>query len=164
MQWLTYLYWAFLTTCSAFIFWRGGPPERVGILIAWIASVASNLAILASVGIRFQQVEHGVFIVDLATAGAFLALALCADRFWPLWVAGIHLVGLATHAAMLMSPTVVPWVYAWIQGFWAYPIVALMVIGSVRHQKRLRRYGADRSWNSFLVAIGRMRQRTGPTG
>ena len=164
MQWLAYFYLAYITTCSAYIFWRGGAPERAGILIAIIASIASNLAILASVGLRFQQVEIGVFVVDLVTMGAFLALALYADRFWPLWVAGIHLVGLATHAAMLLSPTVVPWVYAWIQAFWAYPIVVLMVIGAVRHQKWLSRYGADNSWNGSFAVAGRIRQRTGPIG
>ena len=164
MSWLTYLYWAFFIPCSAYVFWKGGPPEKIGISIALAASIASNLAVSATFGLRFRQVEIGVFWVDVATFTAFLALALYADRFWPLWVTGMHLVGVATHTAMLVSPAVVPWVYGWIQGFWAYPIILLIVVGAARHQRRLRLYGADNSWSGSFAAAGRTVRRNGPTG
>lgn len=131
-----------------------------------IAVVASATTLVAHriQAAHFSRVDTGTFVIDVITFFAFLFLALWADRFWPLWIAGIHLVGVATHTAKLVSPTVVPWVYGWIQGFWSYPIVVLIVIGAVRHQKRLKLYGADSSWSGFFVASARIRRRNGPTG
>lgn len=131
-----------------------------------IAVVASAVTLVTHrvEAVYFSKVETGTFVIDVITFFAFLLIALWADRYWPLWIAGIHLVGVATHTAKLVSPTVVPWVYNWIQGFWSYPIVVLIVIGSVRHQKRLRRYGVDNSWNDFFAAVIRIKPRTGPSG
>ena len=158
---MLYVYWMFLTPCAAYIFLKGGPPERAGISIALLASIVSHLVVTGSRAIRFQQVEAGVFAVDLLTLAAFLILALRADRFWPLWITGIHLVGVATHTAMLVSPAVLPWVYGWIQGFWAYPITIIMIIATWRHQKRLRRFGVDSSWNASFAVFGRSGRQSG---
>jgi hypothetical protein len=156
-------YWTFLVLCGAYVFAKGGSPERMAMAIAVLASAATLIAHRLE-AVYFSKVETGPFVIDVITFFAFLLLALWADRFWPLWIAGIHLVGVATHTAKLVSPAVVPWVYNWIQGFWSYPIVVLIVIGSARHQKRLRLYGADNSWNAFFAAAGRTRPPTGPIG
>jgi hypothetical protein len=139
---LQLLYWFFLAACSAYALAKGGAPERIAIGIAVIASVVSVIA-LSSMATRFDGVEAGVFLVDLVTLVAFFLLALHADRFWPLWITGFQLIGVATHLAMLLSPDVVPQVYSFILGLWAYPILALIVIGAARHRKRLKPYGVD---------------------
>ena len=36
--------------------------------------------------------------VDVSLFGLFLFIALRSQRFWPLWVAGFHLVTVAAHA------------------------------------------------------------------
>jgi len=131
--------------------------------IAIVASILSVPALFGSAA-KFDHMEAAIFVVDVAALGAFLILSLFADRFWPLWITGIHLVGVATHAAKLLDPMVVPWAYAVTQALWSYPILLLIVIGAVRHQKRLRRYGADNSWSGSFAVAGRMKQPTGPTG
>lgn len=157
-------YLIFLASCSAYILWKGGAPERIGIAIAIAASVLTFIATTSDVAQRWQQVETGVFLVDLATFAAFLILALRADRFWPLWITGMHLIGIATHSAKLADPMVVPWVYANTQALWAYPILLLIVIGAARHQMRLRRFGADNSWFGSSAHSGRRRLQFGPSG
>ena len=153
-------YWIFLALCSAYVLNRGGPPERAGIGIAIAASVLT--AGLASLDSReFQDLQTGVFILDLATLLAFGALALFADRFWPLWITGIHMIGVATHSAKLVDPAIVPWVYGATQALWSYPILLAIVVGTVRHRKRLRHYGADNSWTRFLGTAGRRRRKAG---
>jgi hypothetical protein len=147
-------YWTFLGLCSAYIFWKGGPPERIGIGVAIVASILTTASASTDLSVRFQDVEAGMFLVDVLTLLAFLLLALLADRFWPLWITGIHLIGVATHTAKLVSPQVVPWVYASTQALWSYPILLIIVIGAVRHRKRLRRFGADNSWRSSFAIAG----------
>jgi hypothetical protein len=156
-------YWTFLFLCSAYILWKGGPPERVGIAIAIISSILSTASASAEFSVRFSHVEYGVFLVDVATLLAFLLLALAADRFWPLWITGIHLIGVTTHTAKLVSPDVVPWVYASTQALWSYPILLAIVIGTARHRKRLKLYGADSSWRASFGFAGRSKPRNGPT-
>jgi len=156
------IYWIFLLACSAYVLWKGGPPERLGIAIAIAASFLSAITVSHDLSVRYRHVETGLFTVDLVTLAAFAILALRSDRFWPLWITGIHLVGVATHTAKLLTPEVVPRVYSWIQGLWAYPIVLLIVIGAWRHQERLRRFGADNSWTGSSGSGGRRRRRPGP--
>src|SRR4029453_18211048 len=94
-------YWTILFLCSAYVFPKGGPPERTAMAIAIVASAASLLAYRIH-GVQFSTVESGIFVVDVITFFAFLLLALWADRFWPLWITGIHLVAVATHTAKLL--------------------------------------------------------------
>jgi hypothetical protein len=158
------IYWIILASCSLYVLVRGGAPERIAIGIAVAASILSVTALFGSAA-KFDHMEATIFVVDVATLLAFFTLSLFADRFWPLWITGIHLVGVATHAAKLLDPLVVPWAYAVTQALWSYPILLLIVIGAMRHQKRLKRFGVDNSWNGFSAAAGRMRQRrAGPTG
>ena len=131
--------------------------------IAVAASAASLLAYRLHAA-RFNSVETGIFVVDVVTFVAFLLLALRADRFWPLWITGIHLVGVATHTARLVDPRVLPWAYSVTQSLWSYPVLLLIVIGTARHQKRLKTHGHDTSWNGFFAAPGRTRQENGPIG
>ena len=157
-------YLIFLVSCSAYVLIKGGPPERAGIAIAIVASVLSLVVASADIAQRWEQVETGIFFVDLATFAAFLFLALRADRFWPLWITGLHLIGIATHTAKLVDSQVVPWVYANTQALWAYPILLIMVIGTARHRRRLKLYGVDNSWIDSSGRSGRPRLQPGPNG
>ena len=158
-----FFYWTFLALCSAYTVVKGGAPERIATGIAIAASILSVPALFGA-PVRFDHMEITIFIVDVVTFLAFLALALCADRFWPIWIAGIHLIGVVTHTAKLLDPEVIPWAYAVTQALWSYPILLLIVLGAVRHQRRLRLYGADNSWSGFCAAARRIRRRTGPIG
>lgn len=155
-------YWSLLIICAAYVWRRGGAPERVGIAILVIGSLASTAAANADYGTRFHSMEGGMFAVDVAVLIAFLLLALKAERFWPLWVTGFHFVGVATHTAILVSPGVVPWAYAVGQALWGYPIILLLVLGTRWHRQRLARLGADRSWTNFSAPFGRKTPSGGP--
>jgi hypothetical protein len=155
-------YWTILALCSAYTLMKGGAPERVAIAISIAASILS-VPSLFGVPAHFEHMEIVIFIVDVVTFLAFLSLALFADRFWPIWIAGIHLIGVVTHTAKLLDPLVIPWAYAVTQALWSYPILLLIVIGTARHQSRLKRYGVDRSWSGSSAVAGPISRQTGPT-
>jgi len=157
-------YWSFLALCSLYILARGGAPERAGIIIAIVASVLTVVAGTREIAARFTSMETGIFVVDLCALAAFLVLAARADRYWPLWVAGVHMVGVVTHGAMVIDPTMVPRVYAFAQALWCYPILAVMVIGTIRHRRRLARDGVDRSWVPSWRQSTPVARENGPTG
>lgn len=156
------VFYAILALCCLFAWLRGGCPEKAGAAIFTIAALLSTAAASAPVE-RFGSLEAGVFAVDCAMLLALVALALRAERFWPLWVTALHLIGTAAHAIKLADPSVIRLGYAIALAFWSYPMLALLVLGTWQHQKRLTRFGVDRSWSSFSSRSDRQ-PGTGPTG
>lgn len=140
------VYTSLLILCWAYALWRGGAPERIGATVLAIASFLTAAAIGDARG-SFQGVEVGVVLIDILCSLAFVALALRADRFWPLWLAALQVGGTAGHAVKLIDSGVVPRAYAFMLAAWAYPMLVLLVAGTWRHQRRLARFGFDKSWS-----------------
>ncbi|MET0308321.1 MAG: hypothetical protein ABW023_06400 [Sphingomonas sp.] len=124
---------------------RGGTPERIAAAILVVATLASALALGASVH-RYMRTEIVTMWVDVAMTAAFLALALRAQRYWPMWVSMVQIDIVATHLVMF-SPETQPWSYWAMQALWSYPAPLLLAIGTLRHRQRLKRYGDDPSWS-----------------
>jgi hypothetical protein len=141
-------YTSLLFACWAYALLHGGKPERIGASILGMGSIATFLVVSAPAA-RFGSVESGILFVDVAALAGFLALALRAERLWPLWLTALHAIGTAAHAVKLVAPGVIPWAYAFALAFWSYPMLLLLVLGTWQHRKRLVRHGADKSWSTF---------------
>lgn len=145
---LPILYYSLLVVCWVYALIRGGAPERVGATILAIGSIVS-ISVVSGPANRFGTVETGVFLADVATLVGFLILALHAERYWPLWLTAFQAIGTAGHAVKLMDPGMIREAYAFILALWSYPLLFLIALGTYRHQQRLARFGADKSWSSF---------------
>ena len=141
-------FWAIVAAVGVYAWLHGGAPERIGIAVFAIGSALTHLVVNAP-GLRFRSVEEGILVVDVATFCVFLALALFANRFWPLWVSGLLGVAIVGHLAKLSSPGVIPWAYQVVLAMWSYPILGLIALGVWNHRRRVKRHGADKSWSSF---------------
>jgi hypothetical protein len=142
--------------CWLYAMHRGGPPERVGASILLVGSALTYVAVSAPAS-RFASVEVGVFAVDALALTAFVALALAAERWWPLWIAALQGIGTAAHAAKVVDPTVIPWAYAFALAFWSYPMLLLLAWGTWNYQRRLAKFGVDKSWSSYSGRSGQQR-------
>lgn len=127
---------------------RGGGPERVASTVFVVGSIVTAL-VANEAAARFRSIEIGILAVDVAALAAFLAIALCAERLWPLWLTALQLIGTAAHLARVTDSAMIPWGYAFALAFWSYPMLLLIILGTWNHQKRLARTGVDRSWSSF---------------
>ena len=154
-------YYALLVLCWIYALRRGGAPERIGATVLVVGSLLTLVAAVSSTT-EYGSIEIGVFLVDVATLVAFLALALRAERYWTLWIAALQLIGTAGHAVKLVDPNVIPRAYAFVTVFWSYPMLLLIALGTYRHQQRLKMFGVDRSWSNFSAPWARGRK-TGPT-
>ena len=154
------LYYAFAIICSAYVGVKGAGPERIGAAIILVGSAVSTAAMS---GFKYGSVEVGVFLVDVAALIAFLVLSMRAERLWPLWVAALQIIGTAGHAVKLMDAEVIRTAYAIAMAFWSYPMWFLIVLGTWQHQRRLARFGVDKSWSSSSGRSG-TRPPSGPTG
>jgi hypothetical protein len=154
------LYYALAVACSVYVGIKGAGPERFG---AAIILVGSALSTAAMSGAKYASVEIGVFLVDVAALVAFLALAIRAERLWPLWVTALQIIGTAGHAVKFTDAEVIRTAYAIAMAVWSYPMWFLIVLGTWNHQKRLARFGVDKSWSSSSGRSGTPPP-TGPIG
>lgn len=138
---------ALFLACCIYALWQGGAPERIGATIYLMGVLFTQVAASGAAS-RFSSVEVGIFVVDVAMLLALLGLAVCAERFWPIWVTALHAISTAAHAVKLVDPDVIRWAYAFALAFWSYPMLFLLALGTWNHQKRLARNGVDKSWST----------------
>lgn len=135
--------------------WRwGGGPERWMIGI-FLATMVLPIYVVWSLGL--QLVETGpyaplVFMVDAIAAALYLAIALHANRNYPLWVAGFQLVAIVAHMVKAMIDTISPLAFAILVIGPSYGQLLVIFGGFVRHVLRERRFGPYREWR--LTAPG----------
>lgn len=129
---------ALLLLSTGFALWRGDRDHRVVAIICLAAVLATQIA-LGPLSSRYSGTETGVLIVDLATFGGFVLVALRSTRFWPLWVAGLQLTSSLGHLLKTIDGAMLPRVYAAALIFWSYPILVILAVGAWRAQRRRRR-------------------------
>ncbi len=133
---------------SGYAAWRGGKPERF-VALAMFAAAAATVIAYAPMSRRFAGAEFGVFAVDVSLFAGLTVIALNANRYWPMAVASLQLASLIVHLGKLMDLTMGGWAYALLLKLWAYPMLLTLLVATLRHRRRLARYGADRPWTSF---------------
>lgn len=135
---------------------RGGAPERIVGLALLIATALGVVMHQPFIG-RFVTVDWGLLGVDLVLLVVLVAVALNADRFWPLWVAAFHMLATGAHLVRGVDYGIEPVAYAILLASWSYPIILLLAVGTLRHGERRRRNGHDLDWSFPLTG----RPRTG---
>ena len=111
-----------------------------------LAALATRMFHALGAG-RFIDVEIGIMTVDIVLLGVMIAVTLHADRFWPAWVTALHALGTGAHLAKAINPDVIRLAYAVLSVVWSYPIVLLLIIGTMRHSRRVRLRGWDLDWS-----------------
>jgi hypothetical protein len=138
---------ASLPVCCAYALARGGTPERLIAILFVIAALAT-----AATGLNeplLGQTRWGVFAVDLALLIGLCAVALRANRIWPLWIASMQLFTVMAHLGNMMMPGVRPNAYRWSIILTSLVMVWALVHQTYLHRKRVVRMGAERSWSNF---------------
>lgn len=124
----------------------GGMPERLVAVALMAAAIATS--VLSAMSARVYHTVETFLIVDIALLILMMAIAAVANRFWPIWLSALHLVAIAVHGVKAYDPSLVPWIYAGAVTKMAYPIIALLVVGTERHRRRRASYGGDPDWSA----------------
>ncbi|WP_404373718.1 hypothetical protein AB5I39_08575 [Sphingomonas sp. MMS24-J45] len=134
-------FWLFV---CGYALWRGGAPERAAAAVFLLAFPASRVAFLT--GWHFHGLAVGVLLVDLAMLLPLVWIALRANRQWPIPMAAMQMLGLAGHFLKLAEPSMLPLLYWLGRIAWAYPMLVLLALATLRHVNRERRLGAEPPW------------------
>jgi hypothetical protein len=143
----TFIFLLFLGAICIYALCRGGGPER------WSAAIVIGMLLLDPAvhivtPLEYAKLDPGHLVIDLAGWFGFFAIALRANRFWPLWVVSLQTIALVAHATRMLDVTIHPKAYMIMQIASSYPLLAALMIGTFLHQKRLKAIGTDRSWRS----------------
>ena len=138
---------ALLFIACGYALWRGSRAERVAGLAMAVAYLAT-LASYSQFASRFAQVETGVLVVDLLLLIVLVAVALKADRGWPMGLAAFQLDTVGAHIARLLDLDMIRVTYAVMLAMWSYPMLALLVAGTWRYRRRCRQSGDIPVWGT----------------
>jgi hypothetical protein len=94
----------------------------------------------------FQTLPTGLAIADVLLGIALTVLALWANRYWPIVLAGLQVATILAHLAKSVFPPLPPVGYAILVTVWAWPMLAVTAVGILNHHRRVLRYGAERDW------------------
>jgi len=136
MLWQIVSIGSFTICCLLAVFW-GGRTERAAAAILYAALFLTWIALNYS-GTLYASAELGVLMVDAAVLVGLVGLALFSDKFWPLWAAGFHLVGVVTHVAVMADQAIAPLAYAHALGIWSYLILLTLLLGTLAHHKQVK--------------------------
>lgn len=104
--------------------------ERDGKWAALLIVAVSLLTIPAArLGHVWGSFEPGVFLVDTGLLLALYILVLRSRRWWPIWMAGFHLLAVTSHLGAWLSSSFLPDIYFAAASFSAIPVPVFMVVG-----------------------------------
>lgn len=141
-------FFSLLTVVCIYSAIRGGQPERRAVMI-FIVGIAMTLIAAPLSDDRYAQLEIGILVTDLLILIAFMMLALCAERYWTLWICAMQVIQVLSHIPKMIIPELLPQAYYVVIAFWVYPMLIVLTVGTYRHQQRLRQFGVDNSWSDF---------------
>lgn len=139
----------------AYACFEGGKEGR---WVSFLIIIAAVLSIPASyLDYGWHRVQLPVLAVDLLLLLGLGIVALKSRRYWPIWMAGFHLVSIITHAARGIQSELPPIIYFALQAFWSLPVLMVMVAGIMLD----RRAGLPKNagWKAVRSEQGRKQQR-----
>lgn len=142
---LLVFFWCLAAFTIATAWLIGGSPERWTATILLIAALLT-VAVRSPFPVRYAHVEIGVATVDVLLMVPLVVIALSANRWWPIYVAGLQLFTLIGHLGKAVNHNLWRGAYNVLITFPSYAILLLLLAGAIRHRRRVHRNGAERSW------------------
>jgi hypothetical protein len=123
------VYFALVLLCAVISWRRGGRYERLAVAVLFGGWVLTRIA-ASRTAPAFLHVAVGVLVIDLACLVCFILIALKSDRFWPLWLTALHLVGTLAHLVRIIAPEMIPASYVLLLVVWSWPMLFLLMWAS----------------------------------
>lgn len=128
--------------------WRGGRPERI---VGWTVLLVWTFSPFLINTRDWVDPQWADAALDLVVLAILLWLALTSNRYWPMWAAAFHGIGVLMHATMLIDRRVPPWSYRTAAAIWSYVLLLTLVAGTAieARGRRLPRL-TGRHWLDWL--------------
>lgn len=124
---------AFLVT--GYAMWQGGRPER----FAGALFLAVTIVTFILPDRRWIDVQYAVMWLDIAYWVILVGLALVADRWWTLWMAGFQGLCVLLHLAFWAQMKITSFVYSTGLNIVGHMLLITLLIGTITYMRRQRR-------------------------
>ncbi len=136
-----------LSVCLAAFIWGRGPERAIAatwlILFELVARVYSSFF---DAGTRVTQIDPLIATQDVLAGIILVAVAVNANRNYPLWIAAMQVLAITAHVARALTEAITPIAYmtmavapGWIQLF-------ILAGGIFCHSRREKKFGRYREW------------------
>lgn len=99
----------------------------------------------------YRHLETDLFAIDLVLLALYLAVALRANRVYPLWIAGAQLIAVMAHVVMMVTDDLVPRAYAALVMAPTHFQIVMLLAGTVAHMRREAQFGDYPSWRELAL-------------
>ncbi len=140
---------AFLLLALAAWRWGAGPERALAAILVWFRVADWAYHGLFAASLRLTDVDLAHALIDVVGCFAAFAVALHANRIYPLWFAAIQLLAVFAHLARALAVDILPVAYAIMFIAPSYLQIVILAVGLWRHHRRGRRYGPYRPWRSY---------------
>lgn len=119
---LQLFYYMSTAAIFALAWWKGGSPERLGVIVLAVAYFATGVV----KDVVWNEMRIGVAAVDLALAAILTGLALTRRRWWLLVAASNQILVVLAHFAALSDPAL--GLRVSVASRWAFGLIALYAL------------------------------------
>ncbi len=120
---------------TGFAMWKGGRPEQGAGLFILLATIVTFLL----PDRRWSDVQFGIMWLDIFSFAVLLTLALLADRWWPMFAAGVQGLSVLLHLAFWAQMKVTSYVYMTGLNIIGHMLLLTLLVGTVSHVLRQQR-------------------------
>lgn len=148
---LYYLFYALMLGVAGWKLYRrhkgdtGGEPELYAVFVYFFTFVLAGVLYSDNPPV-FSGVDFTALLADLILAIGLFAIALNANRIWPLVAAAAQFVGLFSHFSRAMQISIEPMAYSLLRTLPVGVVLLCVLIGFFSHFQRYRQYGYDYDW------------------
>jgi hypothetical protein len=150
------------SVCLAAFVWGAGPERAIA--VTWLAMFEFAPRVYKALwGGSFQLGQIDVFLAstDSLAGVIWLAIALNANRNYPLFIAAMQVLVLSGHLARGLIESIAPIAYATMMVAPGWLQLVILAIGLIRHIRRRNRHGAYRDWRVPVKWYGLLADRSG---
>lgn len=124
------LFWLLTIACCFAGARYGGSAGRWTAAIYLTGSAATLIVYWLFPG--WGRMHIPTLVVDVVILAALVAVAFGSRRWFPIWMSGLHSVGVISHFAAGFVPHFAYKAYFLFQGFWAIPMLLVFAAGAMR--------------------------------
>ena len=126
--------------------WGAGPERALAAILLWFRLADWTYHGILEGALDLTNIDLAHALIDAVACAAALAVALYANRVYPLCFAAVQILALFAHLARAMAVEILPTAYAIMFITPSYLQMLLLGAGIWAHWRRVRRYGPYRSW------------------
>lgn len=133
--------------------WGAGPERVCGTILLAMPFAEVGYHFVFGPETRLSHTDVGHTFMQMVVTIPFLAVALTANRKYPLWLVSFQLIAVLSHLVRNLASEAGGVAYFIMTVAPSYAMIATLTIGLAAHRMRMLRHGSYRSWRRSSLPL-----------